>query len=90
MVKWQVVIKLFNDYSPIASEAKCKVKYAEDLKILTPKQIFQTLLIALALEKVGNTFENLLNKTWQMIYSLYLAKEINKKVHNNIMNSIKV
>ena len=86
----QAVIKLFNDYSPIASEAKFKVKYAEDLKMLTPKQIFQTLLIALALVKAGNTFENLLNKIRQMIYSLYLAKEINKKVYNNIMNSITI
>ena len=58
--------------------------------MLTPKQIFQTLLIALALVKAGNTFENLLNKIRQMIYSLYLAKEINKKVYNNIMNSITI
>ena len=29
----QAVIKLFNDYSSIASEAKSKVKYGEELKI---------------------------------------------------------
>ena len=44
----QVVIKLFNDYSSIASEAKHKVKYGEGMKILSPKQMLQRLPIALA------------------------------------------
>ena len=43
----QAVIKLFNDYSSIASEAKHKVKYGEGLKILNPKQMLQRLPIAL-------------------------------------------
>ena len=43
------VIKLFNDYVKIRSEAMCKTKIGIALKILTPKQMFQTLLIALAL-----------------------------------------
>ena len=60
------------------------------LKILTPKQIFQRLPIALAQVKAGNTSENLLNKIRKIIYSLYRLKEITKKVYNNIMNSIKV
>ena len=60
------------------------------LKILTPKQMLQRLRIALALVKVGNTSENLLNEIRQIIYSLYRAKEITQKVYNNIMNSIKV
>ena len=46
--------------------------------------------IALAQVKAGNTSENLLNKSRQVIYSLYRAKEITKNVYNNIMNSIKV
>ena len=46
--------------------------------------------IALAQVKAGNTSENLLNEIKQIIYSLYRAKEITKKVYNNIMNSIKV
>ena len=33
----KVVIKLFNDYSLIASEAKHKANYGEGLKILTLK-----------------------------------------------------
>ena len=39
---------------------------------------------------IGNTSENLLNEIRQIIYSLYRAKEITKKVYNNIMNLIKV
>ena len=70
------------------SEAKYKAKYGRDLKILTSKKMLQRLRIALAQVKVGKTFEHLPNEIRQIIYSLYRAKEITKKVHNNIMNSI--
>ena len=70
------------------SEAKYKAKYRKGLKILTSKQMLQRLPIALAQVKAGNTSENLLNEIRQIIYSLYRAKEITKKVYNNIMNSI--
>ena len=46
--------------------------------------------LALAQGKTGNTSENLLNEIRQIICSLYRAKEITEKVHNNIMNSIKL
>ena len=52
--------------------------------------MLQGLPIALAQVKAGNTSENLLNEIRQIIYSLYRAKEITKKVYNNIMNSIKL
>ena len=52
--------------------------------------MLQRLPIALAQVKAGNTSENLLDEIRQIIYSLYGAKEITKKVYNNIMNSIKV
>ena len=42
--------------------------------------------IALAQLKAGDTSENLLNEIRQIIYSLYRAKEITKKVYKNIMN----
>ena len=87
---WQAIVKSFNDYSSIASETKYKIKYGEGLKILTPKQMLQRLPIALAQVKAGNISENLLNEIRQIIYSLYRAKEITKKVYSNIMNSIKV
>ena len=86
----QAVIKLFNDYFSIASEAKHKVKQGKGLKMLTPKQMLQSLLIALAQVKAGYTSENLLNEIRQIIYSLYQGKEVTKKVYNNIMNLIKL
>ena len=45
----------------------------------------QRLPIALAQVKVENKSENLLNEMRQIIYSLYRAKEITKKMCNNII-----
>ena len=50
----------------------------------------QKLSITLAQVKTVNTSENLLNEIRKIIYCLYQAKEISKKVYNNIMNSIKL
>ena len=52
--------------------------------------MLQRLPIAVAQVKVRNASENLLNKIKQIIYSLYPAKQVTKKMCNNIMNSIKV
>ena len=57
-----------------------KEKQGERLKILRPKQMFQRLPIALAQVKEVNTSENLLHEIRQVLYSLYRAKEITKKV----------
>ena len=46
----------------------------------------QRLAIALAQVKADSTSENLLNEIRQMIYSLYQAKKITKKVYNNMIN----
>ena len=51
--------------------------------------MLQRLSIAFAQVKAGNTSENLINKIYQIIYSLYPAKNL-LKVYNNIMNSIEV
>ena len=91
----QAVIKLFNDYSSLASEAKYKLKNGEGhlselamrLKIC-PKQMLQRFPIALAQLKAGNTNENLLSEITRVTYSLYLEKWIIKKVYNKIANSI--
>ena len=53
-----------------------KTKQGTGLKILTPKQMFQRLPVALALVKEGNNSQNLLNEIRQIIYSLYQSKEI--------------
>ena len=60
------------------------------LKVLTPKQMFQRLPIALAQVKSGNNSESLLNEIRQIIYSLYHSKQITEKVYNNIIKSINI
>ena len=72
------------------SEAKYKTIHGEGINILTPKQMFHGLPIALAQVKACNTSENLLNEIRQIIYSMYQAYKITKIVYNNIMNSIKL
>ena len=52
--------------------------------------MLQRLSIVLTLVKAGSTSENLLNQIRQMIYFLYQANEITKKVYNNLMNSMKL
>ena len=52
--------------------------------------MLQRLSIPLAHVKADKISENLLNEIRQIIYSLYQAKEITKKVYNNIMHSIKL
>ena len=84
------IIIIFKDYSIFLSKTQHKAKYGRGLKILTPKQMLQRLPIALGQVQAGSTSENLLSEIRQIIYSLCHAKEINKKVYYNLMNSIKV
>ena len=49
------VIKLVDFYSKITFEAKYTSVHGKGLEMLTPKQMVQKLLIALAQEKAGNT-----------------------------------
>ena len=74
----------------IPEATKQNIKQNMEMKILSPEQMLQRLPIALAQVKVGNTFEDLLNKIRQIIYSLCREKEITRKVYNNIMNSKKL
>ena len=82
------VIKLFDDYPSMESEANLKAAKGRGLKTLTPKQMLQRLPIALAQVKAGNKSESLLNEIRQIVYSLYQSKQITKKVYNNIIKSI--
>ena len=85
-------IKFIEEYGSMILEAKKLAREQEGtgLKILTPNQMLKRLPIALAQIKAGNNSESLLNEIRQIVYSLYLSKEITKKVYNNIINSIKV
>ena len=49
--------------------------------------MLQRFQIPLAQVKAGNTSENLLNEIHQLIYYLYQAKAVSKKLYNNMMNS---
>ena len=52
--------------------------------------MLQRMPIVLAQVKSGNTYGNLLNEIRHIVHSLYRAKEISKKVYNNVMNSMKL
>ena len=67
-----------------------KQQRSKAIKVLTPKQMFQRLPIALAQVKASNMFKKLQNGIRQIIYFFYWEKEITKKVYNNIINSIKL
>lgn len=64
------VVTLFDDYSTIAFEPKYISIHWRGHKIVTPKQIFQKLLIAIAQVKAGNRSDNLLSEIRKIIYSL--------------------
>lgn len=52
--------------------------------------MLQRLPMKLAQVKAGKISENLLKKVRQITCSLYLWKEIDKKIYKNIKNSIKI
>ena len=62
---------------------------SENLKILS-LYMLQRLPIAFTQVQAGKTSKNVLNEIREIIYSLFQATEITKKVYNNILNSAKV
>ena len=84
------VIKLFDDYTSMVSEAELKATKETGLKILTPKQMLQRLPIALAQVNSGDNSENLLNEIRQIVHSVYQSKEITVKVYNNTIKSVQL
>ena len=66
-----------------------KFHTSKGIKILNPRQVIQILRVALAQVKAGNTSENL-NEIHEIVYSLYRAKEITKKLYNSILKSVNV
>ena len=81
---------MFNIYPREKSTSIYESKKITGPKTLTPKQMLQILPIALAQIKAGNNSRTLLNEIRQIVYSLYQSKQITEKVHNNIIDSIKV
>ena len=58
------------------------------MKVMTPRQMLQRLPIAIAQVKAGNNSEELQNEIRQLLYSLYRANQISKKVYENLMKTI--
>ena len=84
------VIKFFDDYSSMVSEAKHEATKGIGLKILTPQQMLERLPIALAEAKADNSSKNLLNEIREIAYQYYQSKEITKKVYNSIIKPIQI
>ena len=59
------------------------------MKKLTRKEMLQRLPIALAQVKTGKTSKNQSNEIFQIIQSLYQAKEVTEKVYNNKISLMK-
>ena len=76
MVFWSKYKKSHGKGIPsMSAHVACgKVSGNSNLKTLSPKQMSQRLLIALAQVKAGNTSQNLLNEIREITYSLYQAK----------------
>ena len=81
------IMIFFGYYIDMLSDANCNAKKKKKretkgtgLKILTPKQMLQRVLIALAQVTAGNNSKRLLNEIKQIFYSLYQPKQITKKV----------
>ena len=58
------------------------------LKILKPQQMLARLLILLAQIKAGNNSLELKNEIRQLLYSLYMSKQISKTVYKNLIMTI--
>ena len=86
----ETVIKFFYGYCPMVSVANYEATKGTQLKLLTPRQIFQILSVALSQVEAGNNSEILLNKIRQILFILYQPKEITKKVYSTIVKSIEI
>ena len=69
------VIKFYDDYSSMVSEAKHKATKGTGLKISTPKQMLKRLPIALEQKLAGNNSENVLNEMRPIAHSLNQSKK---------------
>ena len=83
-------ITFYDYYYSMVSEAKPKAIKGARFKVLTPKEMLQTLPIALAKLKASNNSGSLSNVIRQIVYSLYQSKQITEKVYNNIIKSIQL
>ena len=60
----------------------------QGLKILTPNQMLSRLPITLARLKAGNTSEKLKNEIRQLLFSLYISKNLTKQLYKCLIDII--
>ena len=65
-----------------------QVQQGKGLKILTPQQMLSRFPISLAQLNAGNNSEKLKNEIRQLLYSLYISKNMTKEVYNNLIKYI--
>ena len=75
------VVKMILDFNKQNQEGK-------DLKILTPNQMLNRLLIALAQLKAGNNSNKLKNEIRQLLYSLYRSKNMTEQIYKTLIGII--
>ena len=60
----------------------------QDIKILTPNQMFNRLPVALAQLQAGNNSNKLKNEIRQLLYSLYRSKTMSEQVYKSLIGII--
>ena len=65
-----------------------RIQQGQGIKILTPNQMLSRLPITLAQLKAGNNSEKLKIEIRQLLYSLYLSKNMIKQVYNHLIKHI--
>ena len=60
----------------------------QEIKILTPNQMFNRLPIALAQLQAGNNSNKLKNEIRQLLYSLYRSKNMTEQVYKSLIGII--
>ena len=71
----------------IQTSLQIKRTQGKGIRKLPSKQLLQRIAILYAQVQAQETSENILNKIRQIFYSLYCAKQISKKVYNNLIKS---
>ena len=72
----------------IDSNKEVQNQHGENLKILTPNQMLNRLLITLAQLKARNNSEKIKNKTRQLLYSLYRSKKLIATIFKSLTDII--
>ena len=79
---------MFNDYAKDMSKNIYESKQGTGLRIITPKQMFQTFSLLLPEISAGNNSESLLNEIMQILYFFLYSFFIFLSIKRNYQKSI--